>query len=66
MECPNYTTPWKCNGLHLEMVSKTIYRSEYGHFMMVENNEWVWLANEKQYNIKQLFAIMDTLKNLNE
>jgi VCBS repeat-containing protein len=66
MECPNCITIWKCNEPHLIRVNDSIYKSEYGHFIINDSNEWVWLANEKNYSVKQLSLVIDTLNNLNK
>lgn len=66
MECPNCITPWKCNGPHLDMVNDSIYKSDCGHFMKNNLDEWSWLPNDKEYNFDTLLTIMDTLQNLNE
>jgi len=66
MECPNCINKTKCSGPHLIKVSDTVYKSVEGYFMTNNHNDWVWLPNDKQYDIDALFSIMDTLRNLNE
>lgn len=67
MDRPNCITPWKCNGPHLFKVHDTLYRSEYGYFLLKkESNEYVFIPHEKEYSTDDLLDISDTLRNLNE
>ena len=65
MECPNCITPWKCNRPHLELMSDIYYKCEYGYFMMKEDNRWIFLPFEYEFDADLLLGIMDTLRNLN-
>jgi hypothetical protein len=60
MSCSNRLPP-----SHLKWISDTVYNSEYGYFLY-NNNEWVWLPQEKEYNTDTIFMVTDTLRNLNE
>jgi len=47
-------------------VSDKIYKSQWGYFIKLESNEWVFTPIEKQFNQCDLFAVTDILRNLNE
>lgn len=66
MNCPNCVTPWKCNGPHLESVSKIHYKCEYGYFIKKYSKTWVFLPSEKEFDSEALLNIIDTLTHLNE
>jgi hypothetical protein len=47
-------------------ISDKIYKSQWGYFMRLDNDEWVFTPIEKQFNQCDLFAVTDILRNLNE
>lgn len=47
-------------------ISDKIYKSQWGYFMRLETNEWVFTPIEKQFNQCDLFAVTDILRDLNE
>ena len=52
--------------LGLEWISDIFYKSKYGYFMRNENDTWVFLPIEIEFNIDLLMNIADILRNLNE
>jgi hypothetical protein len=67
MECPNCITPEKCIGIHISSISDTVYRSEYGYFMFInDKRQWIFTPIEKDFDIDTLMDITDILRNLNE
>lgn len=64
MDCPNYLTPWKCNGPHLKKMSEIHYLSNEGYYLF--NEKWIFIPFEKQFDENQLLEIAETLKFLNK
>ena len=52
--------------LDLEWISDIFYKSKYGYFMRKENDTWVFLPIEIEFNIDLLMNITEMLRNLNE
>ena len=66
MEYPNSITSAKCDPLHLEWMSNIHYKCQYGYFLMKENQNWVFLPFEYEFDTGLLSGIIDVLNNLNE
>jgi len=50
----------------LEWISNIFYKSKYGYFMRNENDTWVFLPVEIEFDTDLLMNITDILRNLNE
>ena len=50
----------------LQWISNIFYKSKYGYFMKNENDTWVFLPIEIEFDVDLLMNITDILRNLNE
>jgi hypothetical protein len=50
----------------LEWISSIFYKSKYGYFMRNENDTWVFLPVEIEFDTDLLMNITNILRNLNE
>ena len=50
----------------LQWISDIFYKSKYGYFMRNENDTWVFLPVEIEFDTNLLVNITDILKNLNK
>jgi hypothetical protein len=65
MDCSNRQTAEKHNMLHLSPISKHIYQSVYGYFIL-RNNIWIFTPLDKEFDVDDLTTIADTLRSLNK
>ena len=50
----------------MEWMSDIHYKCQYGYFLMKENQNWVFLPFEHEFDTGLLSGIIDVLNNLNE